>query len=120
MRMADDGVFDLARIEPHLLHTRVDFVFDGIVEDRIEHNDAVRCLQIPVGILVLAKPVQIFERLHRFAVPGRAIWRPAALSTPAAATGTSWRCTRRSLSAGRRSGSCALTTATGATSASTS
>ena len=41
MRMGDDGVADRRRIEPQLLQPAGDFFFDGVVEERVDQDDAL-------------------------------------------------------------------------------
>src|SRR5262249_12337668 len=86
MGMADDCVFDFGRVQPHLLHTGVDLIFDGVIEDRVEHDDAVRRRERPHGILSLAKPIEIIENLDRFGMPGRSVRRSLRAAPTAALT----------------------------------
>ena len=39
MRMTDDDVLDIGRIETHLLQAIHDFVLCGVTEQRIDQND---------------------------------------------------------------------------------
>src|SRR6185436_9179889 len=86
---------DFGGIQSHLLHARINLIFNGIIKDRIEHDDAVGCRQCPNRVLTLAEPIQVIEGLHGFSMPGGPVWGSSAL--PAA------------LTAGRR-GRCALPT----------
>ena len=49
--MGDDGVSDRGRVETQLLQPAGDFFFDGIVEERIDQDDAVRRRHGPRGVL---------------------------------------------------------------------
>src|SRR5262249_38037416 len=75
--MADDHVLDRGRIEAHFLHAADDFVLDGVIENRVDDDDAFRggyCPDRPFG---LTEPVQIVEHLDRFCVPLLARWSRA-------------------------------------------
>ena len=43
MSMAHDCVFDVGRIQTQLLHSAGYLVFDRIVKDGVQNNDAFRC-----------------------------------------------------------------------------
>src|SRR5262245_66220022 len=84
--MADDCVFDFGRVQAHLLHSGIDLIFNGVIEDRVEYNDAVRLRERPHGILGLAKPIEIVENFDRFGMPGRSVRRSLRAAPTAALT----------------------------------
>ena len=73
--VADNRVLDLRGVESQLLQAADDFVFDRVVEDRVDEDDPGRRRHGPGGELGLADEVQIVEDLHRFDVPLRSIRR---------------------------------------------
>ena len=86
MRVGDDGVADRRRIEPELLQPAGDLFFDGVVEERVDHDDPRRRGDRPRGVLGLADEVEVVEHFHRLGIPGRALrwpWRAAATRRPA-------------------------------------
>ena len=93
--MADDRVFDFGRIQAQLLHAGIDLIFNGVVEDRVEHDDAVGGRERPHGVLGLAEPVKVVERpspvrharsigpaCRRAALPAALATRPATGCVP--------------------------------------
>ena len=81
MPVADDHVLDLGRIESKLLQPADDFILDGVIEDRVDDDDAVRRGDGPRGLFGLADEVEVVEHLHRFGVPLRPIRRSRLLAT---------------------------------------
>src|SRR5688572_19977217 len=75
VRMTNDRVLDVGRIQPELLESANDFLFHGIVKDRVDQNDALRGRDGPDGILGLADEVEVIEYLERFCVPCGSIRR---------------------------------------------
>src|SRR5579863_4787542 len=87
MRMGDHGVFDIRRIETQLLHPAGNLLFDGVVEDRVQDNDALGGGDGPHGVFRLTEKVKVIEDLHRFGIPSGSI-RRALLAAPAATRST--------------------------------
>ena len=69
VRVADDHVLDLLRIEPERGQPVDDLVLDRVVEDRVHHDDAVRGRDGPRRVLGLADEVEVVEHLDRLGVP---------------------------------------------------
>src|SRR5678815_902526 len=90
----DDHILDVRRIEPELLQSLDDFVFDRVVVDRVEDDDALRGRDCPRRVLRHADVVHVVEHFHRLGVPrlacgGRRWSALASLST--ARSTTTWR-----------------------------
>src|SRR3954467_6572944 len=101
MRMRDDGVLDVGWIESQLLHAFGDLIFDGIVKDGVDDDDALRCRDRPHGVLGLAEKVEVIENLYRSHVPGRAIRRTGlARCTAGRSRNWGWSTRRCALPAG--------------------
>src|SRR5438477_12394751 len=73
--MADDHVFDIRRIEPELFKSADDLVFDRVLPDRIDDDDASRSCDRPRRNILLADEVKIVEHLCGLHVPLRSGWR---------------------------------------------
>src|SRR5688572_32670299 len=86
MRMRDDGVADRRRIEPELLQPTGDLVFDRVVEQRVDQDDALRRRHSPCGVFALADEVEVVEDLHGLRVPGRAVGCRGDLASAAGAS----------------------------------
>src|SRR5262245_43253586 len=69
VRVADDHVLDVFWIETELGQSVDDFVFYRIVEQRVDDDDAGRCVDGPCGVLGLPQVIQVVEHLHRLGVP---------------------------------------------------
>jgi hypothetical protein len=67
--VADNHVFDLRRIEAERLQSTDHFVLDGVVEDRVDDDDAVAGVDRPRGIFGLSEEVQVVKDFRRLAVP---------------------------------------------------
>jgi hypothetical protein len=96
MRMRDHGVADGGRVEPQFLQPADNFVFDGIVEQGVDQDDALRRRHRPGGVFALADEVKVVEYLHRLDIPRRPVRRspggggpPRRCGTPRGARGTS-------------------------------
>ena len=86
--VAYDGVLDVRRIETKLLQPARDLVFNRVVVDRVDDDDAGRCRNGPYGVFRLPQPIEVVEDLDRLGVPygsvGRALSLPSTSSALAA------------------------------------
>src|SRR5665213_248333 len=69
MAVADDGVFDRRGIEAERAQSADHFVFDRVVEDRVDEDDALGRRDRPDRVLGLPEEVEVVEHLHRLGVP---------------------------------------------------
>src|SRR5262245_26059178 len=67
--VTDDGVLDLPGIQSELLQSACNFLFDRIIEDRVDNDDALRGRHGPGRVLQLADEVQVVENLLRIPIP---------------------------------------------------
>ena len=67
--MTHDDVLDFLRIQSDLRQAIGDFVFNRIIENRIDNDDAVRSVDSPGRILRHPHEVQIIEDLYRLGMP---------------------------------------------------
>ena len=67
VRMADDHVLDLLRIEPDLLHSLFD-ILDHVVVRGIVKDDSFRCRDRPHRLQLRPDIIEIVEHLDRLAV----------------------------------------------------
>src|SRR5580698_6457374 len=95
MSMAHHGIFNIGRIQTQLLHPANDLIFDRIIKNRVQDDDALRSRDRPHGVLGLAEKIEIVEDLHRLGIPRGPLRRPL-LSAPTTASRRRrrWRCTR--------------------------
>ena len=80
MRVADDHVLDVARIQAELGHPVDDFRPRGPREIRVDDDDPRAGLQRPRGMLARAQPVEVVEHLEGRRIPVgavRRLWRAA-------------------------------------------
>src|SRR5579864_2942224 len=96
--MTHDRVFDFGGIQAQLLHSRIHLIFNGIIKDSVEYNDAIGSGDGPYGILGLSKPVKIVGDLNRFGMPGGWIRGRCATALATASTGLSALCALARLS----------------------
>src|SRR5688572_10306122 len=99
VRMTNDRVLDVGRIQPELLESANDFLFHGIVKDRVDQNDALRGRDGPDGILGLTDEVEVIEHLDRFCVPCGSIRRRTLSATATASALTARRSCSSALTA---------------------
>src|SRR5437868_7296431 len=84
--MTHDRVFDFGGIQPQLLHACIHLVFNGIIKDGVEHDNAIGRGDGPYGVLGLSKPVKVVGDLNRFGMPGGWIRRRRGATTLATAS----------------------------------
>ena len=72
----------LAGSKPSFFMPADNLLFDRIVKDGVEDDDALRRRDRPHGVLGLAEEVEVVEDLHRFGIPRRAVGRPRLASAP--------------------------------------
>ena len=78
MTVADDHVLDRRRVGAELLEAAHHLVGHGVVEQRIEDDDALGRQHRPRRVLGLADEVEVVEHLHRVGVPLGPRRRPLA------------------------------------------
>src|SRR5262245_49959650 len=103
--VSDNCIFNVGRIQTQLLHPACNFFFNGIVENRIDHDDSLRCRDGPHRVFGLAEEMQVVEHLHGFGIPRGSIRRTCLTLSPAL---TAWSAGTCSASASATADSAAL------------
>ena len=89
MSVRKNHIFDLLRIQSKLLHAVQDLVFRGIVEQRLDDDDALAAHERPRAVDLGAQEIEVIGDFSRFGVPrlfGRDA-RGSASPTPARTLG---------------------------------
>ncbi len=69
MRMTDDDVLDIGRVETQFLHAIHDFVLRGVAEQGIDQNDAGGSLHGPGAVGLCGQHIEVVKNLPTFGVP---------------------------------------------------
>ena len=89
MRMTDDDVFDICRIETQFLHPVHDFVLCGVAEQGVEQDDAGGSLHCPGAVRLCGQHVEVVKDLPTFGIPVLARrGDPTSAGTAASGAGT--------------------------------
>ena len=69
MRMTDDDVFDIGRVETQFLHAIHDFVLCGVTEQGVDQNDAGGSLHRPGAVGLCGQHIEVVKNLPAFGIP---------------------------------------------------
>ena len=92
VRVADQHVLDLARIETERRQPLDNLRLDGVIEQRVDEDDAVGRRERPGGVNLRTDEVEVVKHLDRFGIPPGSLGWPllplpaGALSAALAAT----------------------------------
>ena len=75
VRVRNDDVFDLLRVETELLHPADDQLLGVVRKDRVDQDDAVARRQRPGRVDLAADKIEVVEDLRRLGVPRLALRR---------------------------------------------
>src|SRR5215467_3494854 len=84
--MTHDGILDRGWVQPQLLHSSDNFIFDRVIKDGVEYDNAFGGRDGPDRVLGLPEKVEVIKDLHWFGMPTRSIGRSCRpLAAPATA-----------------------------------
>src|SRR5215467_8674841 len=104
--MTHDGILDRGWVQPQLLHSSDNFIFDRVIKDGVEYDNAFGGRDGPDRVLGLPEKVEVIKDPHWFGMPTRSIGRscrPLAAPAPHPRRAATARCCCRCRACASRS-----------------